>query len=82
MIAFISTFLFDPIKRWLALGLVVLTIVGGIFLKGKKSGVNKERRRNKKELQKNVAVKEKIHNDIANDSTSGLDKRLRRWSKN
>lgn len=58
----------------LALGLLLV-----VYLKGKSAGRNQERLANKKETDRLVHVKEKIDEDIANDSDAALDRRVRPW---
>ena len=60
-----------------AIALAILTIYG----KGRSDGKSKAVEDDRKELRKDVQTKKKLENDVANDSSDELDKRLRRWVK-
>lgn len=58
---------------------LVLGAIAFVYYRGKRIGRNEEREANKEETEKLIKEKEKIDEDIANDSDADLDKRVRPW---
>lgn len=62
-------------------GLIGLIIgaVAVIYYKGRSAGRAAEREANKKETERLIDQKEKLDEDIADDSDAALDRRVRSW---
>lgn len=73
--------IFNQFKNWIiGVGAVILIILGA-FYKGKSAGREDAVEKDRKELQKDVQLKNKIKQDVASDSDDDVNKRLRKWVK-
>lgn len=75
------TVLFYKFKNWIiGFGAIALAILS-VYAKGRSDGKNKAITDDREELRKDVQFKKSIKDDVANDTNSQLDERLRYWIK-
>lgn len=71
--------IFNQFKSWIIGAGAIFLVIISVFYKGKRSGRKDVEEQNRKELDKYVKTKKQLKEDIANDSDSDLDDRLREW---
>jgi uncharacterized protein YpmB len=81
MISTVLLGIFGRFKSWIIGAGAILLVIVGAFAKGFRDGKNSAIRKDRERLEKDVQRKRELDQDVANDSDSELDSRLRKWVK-
>lgn len=74
-------FIFSKIKEWLLYASVLVSVVGGIYLKGFFKGKQSEKQKQQEYNNKAIEVRKEINNEISKASDSELDARASNWMR-
>jgi hypothetical protein len=74
-------FIISKIKEWVLYVSVLLSVVGGIYLRGFLKGKQTEKQKQQEYDNKALETRREINNEISKSSDSELDSRASKWMR-
>jgi hypothetical protein len=74
-------FILSKIKEWFLYVSILISVVGGFYLRGFLNGRQSEKQKQQEETNKAIEVRKEINNEISKASDSELDARAASWMR-
>lgn len=74
-------FILDKVKEWFLHIAILISVVGGIYIRGFLKGKQSEKLKQQEETNKAIEVRKEINNEISKSSDSELDARASNWMR-
>lgn len=74
-------FIIDKIKEWFLHIAILVSVVGGIYIRGFLKGKQSEKQKQQEENNKALEIRKEINDDLSKASDSELDARASSWMR-